>query len=489
MERTRALLNLVLMAWVAVMMSGVAEVQAQIPCGPQPKKPPKRISGGEGFPPLPLPVTPLRRTERKRPPAPPTIMIKMNCATEKVEVNGHTVWDWVTPKGDMQNLFRTLRSTLGIRYRGETRRVKDFDFRPEATPFIYFTGHKPIEFSPELRRALRQFVLDGGFILGAAASGDEPFGKAYVQEMRRLFPDRPWHILPPDHPVFHTHYDLNKVQYRRGAGDLIESEPHLEGINIGCRTAILFSPADLSCGWDHHTHPKGVRVMPKDATRLGVNMITYMLAYYRLGRITNTPVIFRETSGMPSQIRVGQVVHGGDWDPSPTGVQLMLKKVSEATSGLVSYRRRPVDPAKGEIFKCPFLFLTGHLDFTLSEAAVENLRQYLDRGGFLLISNCCNRDGFDRAVRRELARIDPDRKLKTMSPRHGIYDVQFDVRADDTETLRLEGIEGPDGLRVVYSPGSIATAWDQEGRPFVRLADSEAARQLGVNILVYTMTH
>src|ERR1700761_147212 len=37
-----------------------------------------RISGGESFPPLPLPATPLRRTERKKEPAPPALVGKID---------------------------------------------------------------------------------------------------------------------------------------------------------------------------------------------------------------------------------------------------------------------------------------------------------------------------------------------------------------------------------------------------------------------------
>ena len=38
-----------------------------VPLGPPPEAAKRRISGGEAFPPLPLPATPLRRTERSRP--------------------------------------------------------------------------------------------------------------------------------------------------------------------------------------------------------------------------------------------------------------------------------------------------------------------------------------------------------------------------------------------------------------------------------------
>ena len=45
--------------------------------GPPPRKNPQRQTSAEGFPPLPLPVTPLRRSEPKAEPAPPLFMAKL----------------------------------------------------------------------------------------------------------------------------------------------------------------------------------------------------------------------------------------------------------------------------------------------------------------------------------------------------------------------------------------------------------------------------
>ena len=67
-------LIVVLLAFIVLLPPAVADH------GPPPAKP-KRIKGGEAFPPLPLPVTPLRRTERKREPAPPALIGKVKYAT------------------------------------------------------------------------------------------------------------------------------------------------------------------------------------------------------------------------------------------------------------------------------------------------------------------------------------------------------------------------------------------------------------------------
>jgi hypothetical protein len=462
---------------------------AQISCGDAPPAPPKRIAGGEGFAPLPLPVTPLRRTERKRPPAPPTLMAKVNYGTRKVSHQGRQVWDWTTAMGDMKYLFRHAQSVLGINYKGDMVRLDRFSYKPEEVPIMYFTGSEAIKLPQEVRAKLRQYVLDGGAILGAAGSGSGEFAKTFVAEMRQIFPNRPWRALPSDHPVFRSRHKIEKVEIKLGAGKPRSVAPTLEGLNVGCRTAILFSTADLSCGWDNHTHDYGLRVMPPDAKKLGANILAYQLAYYDLGLWTSTPVVYNELGDTTEEIAVAQIVHEGDWDPSPASLQFLLKAVSDETSGFVDYRRAPVDLEKADLANYPLAFLTGHNDFTLSAKAVENLRNYLDHGGALLVSNCCNRREFDRAVRRETAKLYPKGKLRPLDSTHPAFSAHHDLTQKSNGKLRLEGLERDGRTAVLYSPSSMSTAWDMKSRPYVDLPDPSEARDLGVNCLVYAMTH
>ncbi len=463
--------------------------RAQIPCAPPPPKPPKRISGGEGFPPLPLPVTPLRRTERKRPPAPPTLMTKVNYVNSQIMRQNKKVWQWTTAPGDTHQLFRSVQKELGLNYKAEIKRFKEIEWLPATTPILYFSGREPLELYPVQRKALRQYVLDGGAIIGAAGSGYTAFADSFRKAMRSLFPDRPWHGLPFDHPIYRSHHTIEKLEYRRDEEEPFEKAPILEGLNFGGRTSIILSPVDLSCGWDNHTHPQGYRIMPEDARRLGLNMIAYLLATYRLGRVSSTPVVFREVSGAPAEIQVGQIVHGGDWDPDPSGLQYLLKKVSGETSGMVSYQRVAIDPQKDDLRQYPYLYMTGLLDFTFPEEAVQRLRQYLSRGGFLMISNGANRRWFNHAVRRELGRVLPERPFARLAPSHPVYSCHFALDRASHGNARLEGITLDGATCVIYSPGSIGSAWDGEPRPFVELPDSALALKMGVNVLVYAMTH
>ncbi len=58
--------------------SEVSREEMKYTCKPLPApKPPAQMSSGEGVPPLPLPAVPQRRTEKKNPPRPPVLAVKI----------------------------------------------------------------------------------------------------------------------------------------------------------------------------------------------------------------------------------------------------------------------------------------------------------------------------------------------------------------------------------------------------------------------------
>ena len=77
MSRVRSLLLCFgIVSMVGLLMADVASAKPRT-CGAPPKAKPQRRKGGESVPPLPLPATPLRRTEKKRPPSPPALVGKV----------------------------------------------------------------------------------------------------------------------------------------------------------------------------------------------------------------------------------------------------------------------------------------------------------------------------------------------------------------------------------------------------------------------------
>jgi len=475
-------------------------------CGPPPPAKPQRIKGGESFPPLPLPATPIRRTERKREPAPPTLMGKV--------VHGNMVWatdangnryqyrDWTTDPADVKNLLNWTNSKLGIRYRPVDVTLKDFSYSPAEIPILYFTGHEGFTLTANERRGLQGFLRDGGFIIGDACCGMKPFAEAFEREIDAILPNRKRFVIPDDHPLLESFYRLGKVEYQVAGKGKFTDRVEIEGMNIGCRTAVFFTRQDLSCGWDHHTHPHGSRVMPSHALQLGANIMTYALATYQLGRFLSTEKVYYQTDRKTrDEFVFGQIRHDGDWDPDPSAVMNLLKYVGRYSTMDVQFKRADVDLRQSrDVFKHSFLYMTGHHDFTLGGAEVTNLGKFLSNGGVLLADACCGRTSFDTAFRREMRRVLPGGTLERMDDDHPLFSALEKIKTVEyTDLIKqknpgfnaaaLEGVSLNGILSVIYSKYDLGCGWEEIEHPYSRGLASADALKMGMNTIVYAMTH
>ena len=52
-------------------------------------------------------------------------------------------------------------------------------------------------------------------------------------------------------------------------------EPYLEGLKLGERYAVIFSPFDISCALESHESLECEGYTRKDAARIGLNLLLY----------------------------------------------------------------------------------------------------------------------------------------------------------------------------------------------------------------------
>ena len=196
----------------------------------------------------------------------------------------------------------------------------------------------------------------------------------------------------------------------------------------------------------------------------------------------------------------GQVVHEGDWDPCPSAVANLLKFAAHNSTVSVQFKKAPVDLRKADALTHPLLYMTGHDDFTLSDAEAAGLRNYLKAGGLLLADACCGRISLDMAFRREIGKVFPGKSLEKLSPDHPLYKCHYEVReVDYTPRVRedygpftspeLEGISVDGRLAVIYSKFDLGNGWEQFPHPYSYGLKYESALQIGTNALVYAATH
>lgn len=173
--------------------------------------------------------------------------------------------------------------------------------------------------------------------------------------------------------------------------------------------------------------------------------------------------------------------------------QDLVKLVARASTIHVQ-EERPVKLSDPGLFETPFLFMNGHDDFVLSQAEIENLRDYLARGGFVLSSGCCTNPQYPAAWRREFGRIFLGERVRSIPYGHPIY--RSFHRLD-----RLRSTSGPRDvlLEGLFVGGDLVAVMGEDGLCCsFTMANScnrgrgvlpEDAKKIAVNIAVYALTH
>ncbi len=474
--------------------------------GPPPKAAPQRRKGGESVPPLPLPATPLRRTEKKRPPSPPTLIAKVKWGSPSPRSgvdeygNNYSFWDWEGARQDIYVLTEDASKRLGVKYGAKVIDISQFSGDPDDIPVLYFTGHMAISFDEEMRKRIREYVINGGYVWAQSCCGNSTFYDSFVKEMKAIFPDREFSRLPADHPLFQCYYDISKVRRMSGGKVVEEAAPFIEGISICCRTAVFISKYDLGCGWANLTNRYNA-IEPSDTKYLGINMVNYCLAYHKLGKFLSTSKVYYEANeNERADFTMGQVVGAGVWDPNPSGVANLLKAVLANTSTEVKFKRQIVKLEDGDFFQLPLLYMTGHGHFSFSDRAVEALKRYLSAGGMLVADACCGNLAFDESFRREIRKVLPSTPLNQIPLSHEVFSSLFQIREitytpivqfqhPDKNLPELEGVEINGKLAVLYSRYDLGNGWEGEPRPFAKGWDKVDALKMGINIVVYAQTH
>jgi hypothetical protein len=154
---------------------------------------------------------------------------------------------------------------------------------------------------------------------------------------------------------------------------------------------------------------------------------------------------------------------------------------------------RVVDLESDEVFRYPFALVSepGEMDLTTKE--FENLREYVERGGFIVVDDFDNEWQLDN-FKRQLIKAFPDRLHVT----HPIFTTFYSIESLDTFDPYVPGGE-PIFYGLNNSKGTLAIVachnndlqnfWDWIGTPSYPLKPSSEAFRLGVNFAIYAMTH
>ncbi len=105
-----------------------------------------------------------------------------------------------------------------------------------------------------------------------------------------------------------------------------------------------------------------------------------------------------------------------------------------------------------DLQQSPVLFINGSEVPDIDEKQGQNLREYVDRGGFIFAEACCdNSQGFDDGFKALMKKIfPPEYKLKLLPPEHPVWRAEEIVPPDKQRTLL--GLDYGCRTSVIYCP-------------------------------------
>lgn len=182
-----------------------------------------------------------------------------------------------------------------------------------------------------------------------------------------------------------------------------------------------------------------------------------------------------------------------------------LHKLSDFT--FVDSRNRELAATDPEIFQYPFVYAVEVGYMNLSEQEVAALREYLLRGGFLVVDDFHGPYEWDNFY-RQIKRVLPEYEPRDLDVSHPIFQCYYEIdrliqipgyhyvfsgRTSEKGGFnpRYMGIENDEGRLMVMINHNVdlGDAWEWFEREAYPREFAHLAMKLGINYVVYSMTH
>ena len=163
-----------------------------------------------------------------------------------------------------------------------------------------------------------------------------------------------------------------------------------------------------------------------------------------------------------------------------------------------------------ELFKYPFIYIIEPGNMRLSQAEVVALRNYLERGGFLMVDDFWGEDEWANFA-NEMKRVFPKRPIEDIPLEHEIFNIVYKLKKKplipsvhayqngnwterwDAKEPHYRCIKDDGGrlMTVICHNTDLGDGWEQEGADsgYFEEYSEPYAYPLGINIVTYAMTH
>jgi hypothetical protein len=161
-----------------------------------------------------------------------------------------------------------------------------------------------------------------------------------------------------------------------------------------------------------------------------------------------------------------------------------------------------------ELRRFPYLYAVEVGQMKLTDTEVEGLRDYLLAGGFLVVDDFWGTDEW-RSFETQMRRVLPERRLVDVPMDHALFHSYYDIDEivqvpnsgqaasggrtweSDGVVPAVRGIFAEDGRLMVVANWNtdLGDAWEYAESPYYPLQYSTYAIRMGVNMIVYALSH
>ena len=174
----------------------------------------------------------------------------------------------------------------------------------------------------------------------------------------------------------------------------------------------------------------------------------------------------------------------------------LMRQLSEITAIEITHEAEVVELTDPRLFQFPFSYMCEVQDCTLSEEEATGMREYLLRGGFMMIDDSWSSYGLQHFI-GELKKVFPDRPLEHLTTDHPIFNAFYTItNIPVIQPGRRWGASAPACYGITDDAGRlmILLNWDNDvgdgwewavSNPY----DGLNAYKLGINYILYALSH
>jgi len=181
-----------------------------------------------------------------------------------------------------------------------------------------------------------------------------------------------------------------------------------------------------------------------------------------------------------------KLMHNGEWNTDPYDAKDVVEQASRDLKMPMIARTIDAKDGVAALAGAPVLYMQGRKAVEFTPAQREAIKGFVEDGGFLVASDCCNSAEFDKSFRAEMGVMFPDSVFERLPLSHEIYNLQY--RIANPNAFMIEGLNTGCRTAVFYAPHDICCAWGgcKGCKDKTCLAGADA-KNLGVNLIAYAL--